>query len=141
MRKLGVFRLLGLVVSLLMCAFVTPRAFARPLCTVTIASPSDGQALVTPVNITITGTIVCDPVDGVMISDNGAGLFYIDVSQMSGSGFSYSFSKVWTNVPLGTHYLTASSTTESATSDAIVVTVLPPATGSLSASPNPCNIP
>ncbi|AGG88545.1 RHS repeat domain-containing protein [Rhodanobacter denitrificans] len=141
MRKLGAFRLIGAVVCLLVCAFVTPRAFARPLCTVTIASPSAGQTLVPPVNITITGTIVCERVEGVMIDDNGVGLFNIDVSQMSGSRFSYSFSTEWTDVPVGVHYLSASSMGEPATSDTITVTVLPPAAGSLSASPNPCNIP
>ncbi len=141
MRNGRVLLRIGMASCLLMAALFTSRVFAAPLCTVSIASSSAGQTLVSPVNITITGTILCSPVDGVQIKDNNQGLFLIDVGQMQGSGFSYSFSQTWTNVPVGVHRLTGQALGGSATSDTITVTVLAPATSSLSASPNPCNIP
>lgn len=142
MTNKGMFRLLGTLLCLWLCVVLSPAAWARPLCSITLTSPQNGQTLVTPpsVSIAFRGAITCTEAVSVTIYDAGK---EIVSTSAKGAGTSYSFSTTWNNVPLGVHdfYATVEATSGSATSDDAVVTVLPPATGALSASPLVCNVP
>lgn len=134
-------RLLQALVCL--SALLGSAAFARPMCTISLSSAQNGQTLITPpsVSIALSGTLTCEEPLNVTIYDNGHAIL---TPGLSGGGFNYSFSTTWTNVPTGVHAFSATvdGAYDSATSDdSVVVTVLPPPTGSLSASPQLCNIP
>lgn len=134
-------RLLQALVCL--SALLTSAAFARPMCTISLSSAQNGQTLITPpsVSIALSGTLTCEEPLNITIYDNGRAIL---TPGLSGGGFNYSFSTTWTNVPTGVHAFSATvdGAYDSATSDdSVVVTVLPPPTGSLSASPQLCNIP
>lgn len=127
MSAKGMLRLIGALLCLGLSALAAPAAYARPMCTISLNSPQNGQTLVIPPNVSISlsGTITCEEPLQLRIFDNGQQILS---PSMSGGGFNYSFSTTWNNVPAGTHNFSATvdGAYDSATTDnSVVVTVVP----------------